>query len=92
MANQKKKDESAGWRDARFRNNAEWEEEADGKKAGGSRGWKRASLLFVTGNDLDALPESTSACMRVLVSQNVEINAALFCMLDETLKRRLKKY
>lgn len=61
------------------------------KKAGGSRGWKRASLLFVTGNDLDALPESTSACMRVLVSQNVETNAALFCMLDETLKRRLKK-
>lgn len=61
------------------------------KKAGGSRGWKRASLLFVTGNYLDALPESTSVYMRVLVSQNVETNAALFCMLDETLKRRLKK-
>lgn len=32
MANKKEKDESAGWRDTRFRNNAEWEEEADGKK------------------------------------------------------------
>lgn len=33
MANKKEKDESAGWRDTWFRNNAEWKEEADGKKS-----------------------------------------------------------
>lgn len=47
-------------------------------------------VLFVTGDDLDALAALTSTYARVLVSRNVETIAALFGKLGKNLDEKVE--